>query len=113
MSKRAFIEDVKEAYYQHDGGCFFDPDSMRYFRCRLSQDAIESDDGRNFVFVTSERQASWRCSYPRLYTVRRLHIPADGSADVLTVGEFQEHGSRYLAWKAARAEMDRLEGAEQ
>ena len=85
---------------------------MRFFRSRLSQDAIESDNGSDFVFVTSSQYSGWRYTGERLYTVRHLHIPADGSADIRTVGKFQEHGSRYLAWKAARVEMARIEGTE-
>ena len=110
MSRYATIDDVKYAYHRNGGEHFFSPDTMRFFRSRLSKDAIESNDGSDFVFVTSEQYSSWRYTARRLYTVRHLHIPADGSADIRTVGEFQEHGSRYLAWKAARSEMARIEG---
>ena len=109
MSQYATIEDVKDAYSRNGGGHFFEPGTMRFFRSRLSQDAIESDNGSDFVFVTSEQRSTWLHTEPRLYTVRHLHIPAEGSADIRTVGEFQEHGTRYLAWKAAKAEMLRIE----
>jgi hypothetical protein len=71
------------------GRYFFSPDSMRFFRSRISERVHQGPGG--IYFVTSE-QYDDRC--PRLYSVRRF-LP-DG-ADIDTVGSFQEHATAYRA----------------
>lgn len=69
---------------------FFEPATMRFFNCRLSQAVYGT------YFVTSER---FDANTPRRYTVRR--IGANGSID--TVGEFQQYATLRQAKAAARA----------
>lgn len=79
------LDDIKRTNRSADGH-YFDRDTMRYFRSRVS-DRVHEGPGGVFI-VTSERCVmSWR-NYegPRLYSVRRV---MDGGAQIKTVGEFQ------------------------
>lgn len=67
---------------------WFDRDTMRFFRCRVSGPVIAS------MFVSSER----RWDSPRYYTIRRAN--PDGSIN--TIGEFQQYRSKRAALNAIR-----------
>lgn len=76
-----------------NGGYWFTPDTMRWFKSRVQADVFV---GQSYsYFVSSERQ-DW--DSPRLFTVRAMG--ADGR--VVTVGDFQQYASRTAALGAAR-----------
>lgn len=85
------IDQIKAAN-KAAGYCFFDRDTMRFFRSRVSEQTY----GR--YFVTSDQNSSMRFSYPRLYTVR----VARPNGDIDTVGEFQAHTTLKRALTAAK-----------
>ena len=70
------------------GGYFFTKDSMRFFSSR-----IHSDVYGGCVFVTSEKNKSYRHEYSRLYTVRYM----DNTGNTHTAGEFQGFETRSKA----------------
>lgn len=80
------IKDANKAAGQH----WFSPDTMRFFRCRVSGPVIAN------LFVSSEQGPGW--DEPRRYTIRRAN--ADGSID--TIGEFQGYASKRTALTAIR-----------
>lgn len=73
-----------------NGGCWFEPSTMRFFRTKIESGII---GGR--YFITSEQQDDDR---PRNYTVRSFDT--DGSID--TVGKFHEHHTKADAMDALR-----------
>ena len=79
--------------HESNGGFFFKEDTMRSFSSR-----IHSDVYGGCVFVTSEKNSSWRYEYPRLYTVRYM----DSTGNTRTVGEFQGFETRSKAHTFAR-----------
>lgn len=85
------IEEIKQANKDADGH-WFDADTMRFFRSRVSRKVYPVEAGT--YFVTSER---FDDNSPRLYTVR--FIWTDG--DVETQGEFQQYKTSKAAHKAA------------
>ena len=74
--------------HERNGGYFFSEGAMRSFSSR-----IHSDVYGGCVFVTSEKNRSWRYNYPRLYTVRYM----DGDGNTHTVGDFQGYETRSKA----------------
>jgi hypothetical protein len=79
--------------HESNGGFFFKEDTMRSFSSR-----IHSDVYGGCVFVTSEKNCSWRYEYPRLYTVRYM----DSTGNTRTVGEFQGFETRSKAHAFAK-----------
>ena len=79
--------------HERNGGYFFSEGAMRSFSSR-----IHSDVYGGCVFVTSEKNRSWRYNYPRLYTVRYM----DGDGNTHTVGDFQGFETRSKAHTFAR-----------
>ena len=75
------------------GYYFFNENTMRGFKSR-----VHSDVYGGCVFVTSEKNSSWRFDYPRAYTVRM--ITENGSIE--TIGEFQGFDTRYSAHAYAK-----------
>lgn len=99
------IHAVVEHYKRNSGGHFFDPDTMRYFRCRLTS-AMTYTPSRVY-FVTSEKRTGWG-SVPdarRVWTVR-TYEPVTCVID--TVGGFGAHKSlnaaRNAMYRAAEAD---------
>lgn len=74
------------------GRHFFERDTLRFFKSRVSDRTYPAADGRTF-FVTSERHRN----DPRRYTVR---VTRDG-ADIDTVGGFQAYRDARTAHAAA------------
>jgi hypothetical protein len=69
-------DDVR-AVAQNAGSHFFDTDTMRFFSSRLlsgvvALDGRETQDGRRYLFVTSERNMF--TDQPRQYTARMLTL---------------------------------------
>ena len=79
--------------HERNGGYFFSEGAMRSLSSR-----IHSDVYGGCVFVTSEKQRSWRFEYPRLYTVRYM----DGDGNTHTVGDFQGFETRSTAHTFAK-----------
>jgi len=88
MAVYVTIEQIKAAN-NAAGHHWFKPDTMRFFRSRVSGPVIGN------MFVSSEDD---RLGGGRLYTIRRAND--DGSID--TVGEFQQYGSKAAALRAIR-----------
>jgi hypothetical protein len=86
------IHEIKR-HYRQGGGYWFEPDTMRFFRCRLAQYAYCGPGG--IYFTTSEKGPDER----RAYSVRSYNA---FERDVDTVGEFQQYASRSGADRAAR-----------
>lgn len=85
---------IKAANRNH-GGYFFSPDSMRFFRSRVSEKVHQGPGG--IYFVTSEQ---FDDRSPRLYTVRCFDPTSRG---IDTAGGFQAHAtSRQAHAEAAR-----------
>ncbi len=76
------------------GSHWFDPDTLRFFKSRVSREAYQGADGR-WYFVSSEQapQAS------RLYSVRAVD---DGWANIESYGGFQAFETRAQAYSALR-----------
>ena len=81
------------AHNQNNGYYFFNENTMRGFKSR-----VHSDVYGGCVFVTSEKNSSWRFDHPRAYTVRM--ITENGSIE--TIGEFQGFDTRYSAHAHAK-----------
>lgn len=88
---RAFltIDEIRTAN-RESGHHWFDADTMRFFRSRVSGPVIGN------MFVSSEND---RLGGGRRYTIRRAND--DGSIE--TVGEFQQYGSKPAALRAIRS----------
>ena len=87
------IGDLKSHYENKTKGYWFTPDTMRFFRTRISDTLFY---GTQFIyFVTSEKASNQN----RLYSVRS-YDPKNG--DIETVGDFQDHTSSYQAKKIAQ-----------
>ncbi len=90
------VSDVRYANRQA-GFCYFEPDTMRYFRSRVLGWFVPLPDGGG-LFGTSERFVSSQGWSPgRKFTIRR----ARPSGDIDTVGEFQGYASSKAAERAA------------
>ena len=82
------IERVKRA-----GNHFFDPESVRFFWSRISENVYPTDFG---TFICTSERDGW--NNPRLYTVRFVSL--DGS--FCKASEFGQYKSWNGAQKAAR-----------
>ena len=91
------IAEIEARYQPGIGRHWFDPDTLRFFRCRLPQTGYESPAGKVY-FVTSEQNRGFGGPYPRLYSVRVL----TGPGEIDTAGEFQAYRTRAAADRAAR-----------
>lgn len=76
------------------GQFFFEPASMRFFRCRLGSSVYPDSKGGAYFTTSEQFVGSDGRAAPRLYTVR--YCAADGRID--KVGRFQA----YLTARAAR-----------
>lgn len=89
------IQEIKD-HNKQAGYHFFDADTMRFFRSRVS---AEVHKGR--YFVTSEQHASRYGDSPRRYTIREYNS-ATGSVETATGCEFQEFETLAQAKRAMR-----------
>lgn len=95
LSNRAQIyslDDLKTHYRRNTKGHWFDKDTMRFFRSRLS-DRLHFG-AESIYFVSSEQGPSG----VRLYSVRK-YTPSSGEID--TVGDFQQYKTSSSAQRAA------------
>ena len=86
------IADLKQLN-EANGGCWFSPDSMRFFNCSLPHSAKLYDN--KAYFASGEKYNT----EPRMYTIRAVNM-ANGEVD--TVGEFQEYYTLDTAKAAIR-----------
>ena len=99
--KEEHLENLPQCYaiyqlrnlHERNGGYFFTEGAMRSFNSRIHTDVYGG-----CVFVTSEKNRSWRFEYPRLYTVRYM----DGDGNTHTVGDFQGFETRSKAHTFAK-----------
>lgn len=89
------LDDIK-ARNAWAGNHWFTPDTMRWFRSRVSETVYPIPATGGAFFVTSERNDMG--DHPRLYSVR--YASRDGR--IHTVGEFQGYRSSGGAHGAAR-----------
>lgn len=97
-------DDVR-AIADHAGSYFFSDGTMRFFSSRLLSavrplDGADTEEGRRYLFVTSERHGD----APRHYALRMLTLEATESGrpavDIDTVGSY--HATRAQALAAMR-----------
>ena len=88
------IDQIKRANEQA-GFFFFSPDTMRFFKSRVSENVYESSDGLCAFFVTSERGPNMA----RRYTVRRFSTI---TKNITTAMDFQHYPTSRQAHSAAR-----------
>ena len=89
------IDDIRAHYQPGKGRHWFDADTLRFFRCRLPQQAYLTADGSRAYFVTSEQGPDM----PRRWTVRCYTF---ATRDIDTIGEFCGYSSRSGADHTAR-----------
>jgi len=86
--------DTLKANNAANGHYWFSPDTMRFFRRRVSERLYRAADGAVY-FVSSERNPL----AARRYTVR---VTRDAGATIDTVGQFQSYSNARTAHAAAR-----------
>jgi hypothetical protein len=88
--------DVVKRIHESSGGHFFSSSNIRFFRSRISSEAIEH--GNRYYFVTSEQFSNVLSHYKgeRLYTARYIDT-ATGEVDNLS--KFQEYTTSAGAWQ--------------
>ena len=87
------IQDLERHYERKTGGHWFKPETMRFFRSRLSGELFYS--GSLVFFVSSEQGPDGI----RAWSVRCYNTET-GSID--TAGDFQQHSTLARAKRAAR-----------
>lgn len=94
---------IEHRYDQQNGGHWFEPDTLRFFKSRISEGF--STKWENVYFVTSEKGPHG----PRAYSVRRLRAV---SGHIDTIGPFMAYSTRSSAMASARrlAQTEELEG---
>ena|SRR5271165_2496012 len=85
------IQEIEVANARR-GHHYFEADTMRFFRSRVSSEVEPLPNG-GALFITSEQNHGWGGPYPRLFSIRRCN--PDGSID--TVGDFQAYATRARA----------------
>jgi hypothetical protein len=89
------MDDVRRRHHGH----WFDPDTMRFFRSRVGEDAFLTNDGTRAYFVSSEQfKPSDGPAFRRRFTVRVIDME---TGDIDTASDWQEFGSRGAARNAA------------
>ena len=80
--------DVIETANRNAGNHFFDADTLRFFRSRVSGEAYRVPGSPVAYFATTEKNSGIISGYnwPRKATVRRADLT---TGDVSTVGDFQ------------------------
>lgn len=86
------MRDLQSHYQRTNGGHWFDPGTMRFFKTRLSEHLFY---GATIIYFVSSEQGP---NGIRRYSVRS-YTPETGEID--TVGEFQQYRTRDQAKRAA------------
>lgn len=95
ITKRWTMDEIKTACRVR-GSHWFDPGTMRYFKCRILETVYQGSGG--VFFVSSEKCSSMYNNHPRRYTVRKFNPE---SADIDTAGEFNVM-TKHMAIKKAK-----------
>lgn len=90
-----------EPLFQKYSGHFFSPDTMRFFRSRIS-DAFRLPFVDGIVFLTSEKKCFEDPT--RVWTIRKLH-QTDHGITVSTLSEFGEYETKAQARSAIVREL--------
>ena len=94
-------ETLISEYRRETGGHYFDPETMRFFRSRVSETAFVNNKTGIAYFVTSEQfKPSYGAPFQRMYTVRFYDF-ITGNIGTAPGHEFQEYKSRTGAIRAA------------
>ena len=88
-------EYIRQIKYDNkaSGFCFFSPGTMRVWASR-----VHSQVYGGCIFVTSEKNQSWRYEFARAYTIRMI----DRTGSIRTIGEYQAFETRYAAHTYAK-----------
>jgi hypothetical protein len=95
------VNELIDVYNATRSGHFFDPDTMRFFRSRVSGRFKRVSD-RMAYFITTERGPVEGSK--RRASIRRAEVTPQGKIAINTVGEF----NRMTLQQAAR-ELERME----
>lgn len=99
VEKTWTLREIKQA--NKDAGLFyFSPDTMRFFRSRVSEIVHQGPGG--VYLVTSEQNHGYGGPYRRLYTVRRFD-PATGKVETADDDGFQAYKTSTGARERAKA----------
>lgn len=90
------MADIK-ALNEAQGGFWFSPETMRFFKTRLSKLAFRSTSGSHAFFVTSEQDRDYR----RRYTVRKCDLQ---TGRIATHGDFYSIDNPEYARNVAKTE---------
>ncbi len=101
------VDSVRE-HAKRVGSHWFDADTMRFFRSRVSSYGWRSADGTRVYFVSSERREG--CA--RRYSVRVADMTSEDRGCVDTLGTFQQFASRSGAERAAERACAEYDAAE-
>lgn len=75
------IDEIRRTM-RANGSHWFDPDTIRFFQCRISRRVYQGE--RGVFFVTSEKSPS----LPRAYSVRQFVLDGREGPEINTMGEF-------------------------
>lgn len=89
------VDDIKNHYERMKGnnGHWFSKGTMEFFKCKLDGQVFGDESKNLFYFVSSERGPDSK----RKYSIRSYN-PI--TADIDTVGDFQQYSSLHYAKKA-------------
>lgn len=91
------IDDLVKIYNRYDMGHFFDKDTMRFFKSRLT--SMYGSKNGEFYFVTSEKKSF--SDDTRTWTLRKAYIRTEtNKIDIETISDFCEFSTSYRAKKA-------------
>ena len=94
------LDDIKRVAATM-GSHWFDPETLRFFRCRINPRITTAADG--WYFISSE-QSSWDAE--RRYSIRRVSWEREDFT-IDTIGDFQQYGSLAAASAALRKHLAR------
>lgn len=98
MARLVSMGTIRSAYGPGEGRHWFDPSTMRFFRCRLPANGYRAEHGDGFYFVSSEQGPDG----VRAYTVREMRRESESEPySIEDRGGFQAYGSRAVADRVA------------
>lgn len=96
------LEDLKKDYYTKTRGHWFDEDTLRFFKSRISESLIYAD--KLILFVSSEQGPNGI----RRYSIRQYNTKT-GNIDTIGLG-FQGYKTAAAAKRAAQIIAGRVQG---
>lgn len=94
------ISDLQRHYEKNKRGHWFEPDTMKFFNCRLSSDLFYSPGNNTIYFISSEKNSG----HARAYSVRSYNVL---TFEIDTIGEFQGYATLNGAKSAAKRMSER------